>query len=285
MHDNKVLDKVIWEGSITPDEETSFSQSNIPNQPQMMFCYKCNNVIPADSKFCPCCNVELYTACPNCGVKYSSQYTICNQCGINREEYLRVQRKERERKEAIERENRRRQENLEREKQERERQEALDRQRYEDDCRKKREAYERQTELIINTKEYQSTNSILKESIESWREKHINIIVLSIIIGSAIIVALGAIMDKELLSLIGLPIGLGVGTGIVIPITRMLDVEKRNEYILQYISRKGSYYDKDILDYVVKKMGDSFYKYTYDVLENLSKWCIEAYRESKGLTS
>lgn len=121
MHDNKVSDKVIWEGSITPDEETSFSQSNIPNQPQMMFCYKCNNVIPADSKFCPCCNVELYTACPNCGVKYSSQYTICNQCGINREEYLRVQRKERERKEAIERENRRQREIEERKRLEEER--------------------------------------------------------------------------------------------------------------------------------------------------------------------
>lgn len=110
MHDNKVSDKVIWEGNITPDEEISFSQYNTHSQPQMMFCYKCNNVIPGNSTFCPYCQVKLFTECPNCGEKYSSQYPACSKCGTNRQEYFALQQRERERKEAIEREKRRQRE-------------------------------------------------------------------------------------------------------------------------------------------------------------------------------
>lgn len=110
MHDNKVSDKVIWEGNITSDEEISFSQSNIHSQPQMMFCYNCNNVIPGNSTFCPYCQIKLFTECPKCGASYSSQYPSCSQCGTNRQEYFAQQQIERERKEAIEREQRRRRE-------------------------------------------------------------------------------------------------------------------------------------------------------------------------------
>ena len=116
MGNNKVSEKAIWEGSITPDNNIPSVASQMSQPPQMMFCYKCNNVIPSNSKFCPCCNIALYTICPNCGEKFSSQYLICSQCGTNREEYQRAQRREQERKAAIERENRRRQETLEREK-------------------------------------------------------------------------------------------------------------------------------------------------------------------------
>ena len=94
MHDNKVSEKVIWEGSITPDNDTPSFATQMQNQPQMMFCYKCNNVIPGNSNYCPYCQVKLFAECPKCGAKYSSQYPACGQCGTNREEYLRVQRRE-----------------------------------------------------------------------------------------------------------------------------------------------------------------------------------------------
>lgn len=129
--DNKVSEKAIWEGTITPDNDTPSLGSQIQAQPQMMFCYKCNQVIPGNSTFCPYCQVKLFTECPKCGVKYSSQYPACGQCGTNREEYLQMQRRETERKAAIERENRRRQETEERKRkeaeEEKERQERLKR--------------------------------------------------------------------------------------------------------------------------------------------------------------
>lgn len=109
MHDNKVSEKAIWEGSITPDE-TPITVSQALAQPQMMFCYKCNQVIPGNSTFCPYCQVKLFTECPKCGMKYSSQYPACSQCGENREEYLRAQRLEQEIKRQIEIENRRQRE-------------------------------------------------------------------------------------------------------------------------------------------------------------------------------
>lgn len=292
MSNNKVSEKAIWEGSITPDENVQQAVSHIHTQPQMMFCYKCNNVIPSNSKFCPCCNVVLFTTCPKCGVKYSSQYLICNQCGTNREEYLLAQRREQERKEAIERENRRRQEILEKEKREREQEEAFkrwkqqeaERKRQEAE-RKQQEAYERLIEQIMNTKEYQSTYSILKEALESWRRKHIMIIVLSIVLAAFIMITYKSLGDGEpdgafaIILYLVLPWGLTMG--ILVPLFRLFNTEKREKYVMQYISKNGSYYDKYILTYVVKQMGDSFYKYTYDVLDNLSQWCIDAYRKQK----
>ena len=107
MRDNKVSEKAVWEGSITSDNDTPSIGSQMQTQSQMMFCYKCNNVIPSNSTFCPYCQIKLFVECPKCGTKYSSQYPACNNCGTNREEYLRAQRWEQERKEAIERENRR----------------------------------------------------------------------------------------------------------------------------------------------------------------------------------
>ena len=283
--DNKVSEKVIWEGSISPDSDTPSLASQIPQQPQMMFCYKCNNVIPSNSKFCPCCNVVLFATCPKCGVKYSSQYLICNQCGTNREEYLLAQRREQERKEAIERENRRKQEILEKEKKEREQQESLTRQQHKAYRRQQRAAYERQKEQIMNTKEYQSTYSILKEALESWRRKHIMIIVLSIVLAAFIMITYKSLGDGEpegafaIIWYLVLPWGLTMG--ILVPLFRLFNTEKREKYVMQYISNNGSYYDKYILTYVVKQMGNDFYKYTYDVLDNLSQWCIDAYKKRK----
>ena len=176
MSNNKVSEKAVWEGTITPDKDVQQAVPHIHTQPQMMFCYKCNNVSPGDSKFCPYCNIELYATCPKCGVKYSSQYPSCSQCGTNRDEYLLAQRREQERKEAIERENRRRQEILERknrerkaaiERENRRRQEIVERER-----RKAKECYDLENVRIVQTQEYKLTYSVLKEALESTRWKH-----------------------------------------------------------------------------------------------------------------
>jgi hypothetical protein len=101
MVDKNVSDKVVWENGVTPDNDSCQTMSQLhssfqpASQPQMMFCYKCNNVIPSNSNYCPYCQVKLFTECPKCGVKYSSQYPSCSQCGTNRLEYLQVQKRER----------------------------------------------------------------------------------------------------------------------------------------------------------------------------------------------
>ena len=100
MVDKNVSDKVVWENGLTPDNDFTPAMSQARSefqpysQPQMMFCYKCNNVIPGNSTFCPYCQIKLFVECPKCGAKYSSQYPACNQCGTNREEYLKTQRQE-----------------------------------------------------------------------------------------------------------------------------------------------------------------------------------------------
>ena len=94
MSNNKVSEKAIWEGTISSDDNAQQAVSHIHTQPQMMFCYKCNNVIPSDSTFCPYCQIKLFAECPKCGAKYSSQYPACNKCGTNRKKYLQTQREE-----------------------------------------------------------------------------------------------------------------------------------------------------------------------------------------------
>ena len=168
MGNNKVSEKAVWEGSIPPDNDTPSIGSQMQAQPQMMFCYKCNNVIPANSKFCPCCNIELYTTCPKCGVKYSSQYLICNQCGTNIIEYLQVQRREQERKAAIEKENLRQRLEEERKRKEaeaeRERQERLRRHEQQEDERKQKKAYKAENAEIMKTEEYKSARELFLET-------------------------------------------------------------------------------------------------------------------------
>ena len=91
---NKISEKAVWD-ELTPSEDENTSQTSFgqPAQPQMMFCYKCSQVIPANSAFCPWCQTELYVTCPKCSNKYSSQYPACNQCGTNREQYIEEQRR------------------------------------------------------------------------------------------------------------------------------------------------------------------------------------------------
>lgn len=182
IYDNQVAEKAIWEETATEDVEllqsptrnvvTAVSSiSNTPSiaakneaQPQMMFCYKCNNVIPNDSKFCPYCQIELFVICPKCGVKYSSQYPACNQCGTNRIEYLQIE-KERKERERIEREERERIKREERERIERERREKEERKRIKRE-EKQRElaAYKAENERIKETEEYKNTYSLLTKA-------------------------------------------------------------------------------------------------------------------------
>ena len=114
----KISEKAVWDELVpSEDEKTSSASFGQSAQAQMMFCYKCNQVIPANSAFCPWCQTELFVTCPKCGNKYSSQYPACNQCGTNlkvymleqehlKEERIKKQRQEEERK-RVEEEQRR----------------------------------------------------------------------------------------------------------------------------------------------------------------------------------
>ena len=103
---NKISEKAVWDDLVPSDDEKLSSPSyGQPIQSQMMFCYKCSQLIPANSAFCPWCQTELFVTCPKCGYKYSSQYPSCNQCGTNREQYmLEMQRLEERRFEELRRE-------------------------------------------------------------------------------------------------------------------------------------------------------------------------------------
>lgn len=278
MGSNKVSEKAIWEGSITPDNDTPSIAPQMQTQPQMMFCYKCNNVIPADSKFCPCCNVELYTTCPKCGVKYSSKYSICSQCGTNREEYLRAQRREQERKAALERENRRRQENIEREKQERERQEAL----AQKEQQEKKRRYEAENLKITETKECR----LLYGAFSAHEKKCGNLAIIALLSLFALSMLFLWLMDpdKNLELFFGIQITIGmlmIVTLIIVKICEHSEVVKA-KHIIQYIVQyKQSDYDQDILNSVITQIKTS----SNITKENLTRWCIEAYRKQKKMSS
>lgn len=98
---NKISEKAVWD-ELSPSGDEKISQASFgqPVQPQMMFCYNCNQVIPANSTFCPWCQINLFVTCPKCDNRYSSQYPSCNQCGTNLKVYM--QEQERLRKQRLE---------------------------------------------------------------------------------------------------------------------------------------------------------------------------------------
>lgn len=272
MGNNKVSEKAIWEGSIPPDNDTHSIGSQMQTQSQMMFCYKCNNVIPANSKFCPCCNIELYTTCPKCGVKYSSQYSICSQCGTNREDYLRAQRREQERKAALERENRRRQENIEREKQERERQEAL----AQKEQQEKKRRYEAENLKITETKECR----LLYGAFYAHKKKCGNLATIAILSLLALSILFLWLMDpnKNLELFFGIQITIGVLMIVTLIIEKICEHSEviKAKHIIQYIDQyKQSGYDQDILNSVITQIKSS----SNITEENLTRWYIVAYRK------
>ena len=271
MGNNKVSEKAIWEGSISPDNNTPSIASQMQTQPQMMFCYKCNNVIPGNSTFCPYCQIKLFVECPKCGAKYSSQYPACNNCGTNREEFLQMQRREAERKAAIERENRRRQETEERKRkeaeEEKERQERLKRYEREASERQQKEAYIKENAEIIKTKEYKTVYSLLSEAIADYEKRSFNMGCLLGPLFTIIIMATLFFIHPILgfISIIVLPF---VSDSII----KELNLKKYRKYLQKYISSSNNYDNKmmalDLIDTV-----------SYQGKERLSDCCIIAYRE------
>ena len=274
--DDKVSEKAIWEGSISPDDETSITASPIQAQPQMMFCYKCNNVIPANSKFCPCCNIELYTTCPKCGQKYSSQYPICNQCGTNRQEYLLLQRKEQERIERIKREERIKQEKLERDRQEKERQERLKQYAQQESERQQKEAYIAENKEIMKTSEYKSAYALITESFDIFDK-----ICTRRFIITSILYIIGFILgicsaEYDIMESVGIAYAL-LGLPICVAFLKYKGSDsQRKKFISEYVSNNKGY-DKSLFT------TDLIAMVNYQGKDRLSDCCIIAYRTKHGL--
>ena len=281
--DNKVSEKAIWEGAITPDNDTHSWASQMQTQPQMMFCYKCNQVIPGNSTYCPYCQVKLFTECPKCGAKYSSQYPACSQCGTDRKEYLRTQRRDQERKEAIERENRRQREIAERERleeerkakeaeAERERQERLKRHEQQEKERKQKEAYLKVNEEIMKTKEYETTYSLLTEAIEAYKkEQGQKIKTLTFLLIISLILAIFTDFIEPIAPIVAL---LAFPTYLIIT-AYISNRHNKEKFLLNYIS-KNICYDLEIVKYAIILLGAQGETH-------LSECCIVSYREKRGL--
>lgn len=183
---NKISDKAVWD-ELTPSEDENISPAPFsqPTQPQMTFCYNCNQVIPANSVFCPWCQIELFVICPKCGNKYSSQYPACNQCGTNRvnfyqeqerikQQHLEEQRREAERK-RIEDERRRLAE-------ERKRKDALE-QALEEEKQQSllRTRFWNENVEIIKTTEFKKTEKFIDEFESYYKQQLEEINILSIV--------------------------------------------------------------------------------------------------------
>lgn len=284
--DNKVSEKAIWEGTITPDNDTQSMSSQMQTQPQMMFCYKCNNVIPNNSTFCPYCQIKLFVECPKCGEKYSSQYPACNNCGTNREEFIQMQRREAERKAAIERENRRRQETEERKRkeaeEEKERQERLKRYEQQANERQQKEAYLKENEKINGIEEYKTTYSILNEALKALddEKKKKNKKTLSLLVIPYIYLALDyffidlANSNCELFFTI--LIILFVISIIALIVSNVHDNDRKwqEEYLMQYASSKCRNRENLLSTRLISMV---WYQ------RNVSDCCIIAYREKHKL--
>lgn len=263
MGNNKVSEKAVWEGSISPDNNTPSIASQMQTQPQMMFCYKCNNVIPSNSTFCPYCQIKLFAKCPKCGIKYSSQYPACHKCGTNREEYIETQKRK---KEIIEAEKERlRQEKLEQEARE----------------RAQKEAYLKENAEIRETEEYKNTYCLLSHAVEDYQKKDkyssFGLLLLFIpVLPMGIVIMVGKLCDPQLMVppsflsifLIALVICLFmnfiVGTW-----------SDKDEYLKKYILKKNNY-DKEMATRAINTVGN---KEQY----GLSDCCIIAYREKHNL--
>ena len=280
MHDNKVSEKAIWEGSITPDNDNPSFASQMQSQPQMMFCYKCNQVIPGNSTFCPYCQVKLFTECPKCGAKYSSQYPACSQCGTNREGYLRAQCQEQERKRVIEAENRRQREIAEQKKieeerrrkeaeEERERQERFKKYQQEANERQQKEAYLKENAEIMKTKEYETAYSLLNKAFDDYEKSENNM--------GCILVPLFVIII--MLTLFYVHPVLGFILMIVLPflIPYIKNDKDRCKKQLQKFVSSSKNYNNQMLAVLIDMV-------SYQGRERLSDCCIIAYRRKYGLS-
>ncbi len=78
-------------------QQDSFSTNGGYSYSNTMICYACEEIIPANSEYCPHCRKKLFETCPKCGAKYSSQYRVCNKCGTDKAQYhLKLEAKKQE---------------------------------------------------------------------------------------------------------------------------------------------------------------------------------------------
>ncbi len=150
---------------------------------QFMVCYKCANVIPVDSEYCPCCRTKLYEVCPKCGHRYSSQYKICNKCGTNKEEYIeeqreieRQQREEaRQRQEAARKEEEARQREIEEKRRQEQRwREESERRRRAEELKRQRDEAAKEAELkgkILQSDAYKEASNFINDMHSCVSEK------------------------------------------------------------------------------------------------------------------
>lgn len=265
MSNNKVSEKAIWEGSITPDNDTPSIAPQMQTQPQKMFCHKCNNVIPSDSIFCPYCQIKLHTECPKCGASYSSQYPACSKCGTNREEYLQIQRKEAE--------------------EEKERQERLKRYEQQANERQQKDAYLKENAKINGIEEFKTTYSILNEALKTLddKKKKKNKKTLLLLVIPYIYLALDIcfidLANSNLELFFTIVIILTVISIIAFIVSNIHDNDRKwqEEYLMQYASSKCRNRENLLSTHLISMVwaqGE----------ERLSDCCIIAYREKHNLT-
>lgn len=290
MHDNRVSEKAVWEGSITHDDEVPFTAPQGQSQPQMMFCYKCNQVIPGNSTFCPYCQVKLFTECPKCGVKYSSQYPSCSQCGTNREEYLQMQRREQKKKEAIEQENRRQREIQERkrleeerrireEKEEKERQKRMREYELSRKEQLRKEEYKKENIKIRETDEYKSLDSLLRKALDLYKEekkKKIITVGISIILTPTILFLWASFASLLLM--------LSIMSYILYEST-FISGKGMIKFLSKYISSNGGCNNEMISNAINSLRSYEFWDWgnADALLAHLPQICIDAYRKKNGL--
>lgn len=167
------------------DSYNSPKRSGIRNNGEQFFmvCYKCANVIPVDSEYCPCCRTKLYEVCPKCGHRYSSQYKICNKCGTNKEEYIEEQRKierqqreeARQRQEAARKEEEARQREIEEKRRQEQRwKEESERRRRAEELKRQRDEAAKEAELkgkILQSDAYKEASNFINDMHSCVSEK------------------------------------------------------------------------------------------------------------------
>ena len=302
---NKISEKAVWDELVSSeDKNVSLPLHGQPAQPQMMFCYKCNQVIPANSAFCPWCQTELFVTCPKCGNKYSSQYPSCNQCGTNRENYIIEQQKEkarmleeerqreiirqkeleeRRRKEEKEAERRRLEEKINAYRKETERQEriAAEKARLEEE-RKRRERNNSLNAKIRKTDEYISVLSVMNKAYGLHRTKHKLYCVIFLIILFLLFVAFETgwffnnLPDALFYALIVIVILYAIGGSVFLGVID--NPVKCARFIDNYIHSQKITDNQKMYDYLVKKIS-SYSGPIKKLPTKFGDWIIEAYRD------
>lgn len=140
--------------SMSATEESTPSQRIAEHD----ICWKCSEIIPKGSLYCPSCGTMLIDTCPKCGYKYPSRFAFCGACGTNRESYLQHLEEERRRKEDEERIVILKQQEIERKKKEEEEKRIIEE-------RRKNEDQKRLMNVVYDSPIYRSTLAYLNDCL------------------------------------------------------------------------------------------------------------------------